>query len=78
LFQVLEMLLGDLTEHCSQNWIVSAMGELFQVTLDAVLIEYIQIFGWVLFLGPAKCARHFRYTMTVSLIHVVPKITPWV
>jgi hypothetical protein len=62
------MRLGDLTEQCSQNWIVSAMGELFRVNLSAVLLGYIQIFGCVLLLGPAKCARLFRYTLTVSKI----------
>lgn len=66
MFQVLEMRLGDLTEPCSRNWIVSAMGELFRVNMGAVYLGYIQIFGCVLLLGPAKRARLFRYTFTVS------------
>jgi hypothetical protein len=65
-FQVLEMRLGDLTEQSSQNWFVSALGELFRVNLGAVRGGRVQIFGCVLLLGPARRAPLFRYTLMVS------------
>lgn len=63
---MLEMHLGDFTEQSSQNWIVSALGELFRVNLGAVRGGRVQVFGSVLLLGPARRAPLFRYTLTVG------------
>ncbi|PSN30707.1 hypothetical protein C0J52_25399 [Blattella germanica] len=63
---VLEMRLGDFTEQSSQNWFVSALGELFRVNLGAVRGGRVQVFGCVLYLGPASHAPLFQYTLMVG------------
>ncbi|XP_021913243.1 uncharacterized protein LOC110826686 [Zootermopsis nevadensis] len=57
---VLEMRLGNLTEQSSQNWFVSALGELFRVNLGAVRGGRVQIFGCVLLLGPSRDSRWWK------------------
>lgn len=49
----------------SQNWIVSALDEIFRVNL-VYSVQRSQIFGCVQYIGPRRSANNFMYTLEVS------------
>ncbi|XP_063230332.1 uncharacterized protein LOC134535215 [Bacillus rossius redtenbacheri] len=59
--------LGDMTASANQNWIVSAMNEIFRVNfILAKRQSNMQIMGSVQFIGPRRRADDFIYTFEVK------------